>query len=134
MNIPTLFCFDLALIVDRLTENVEHPAEHFLPDRSRELSARIADAHSAGQSIRRRHGDTADYPLLFVRIYFEDSIRAVYYQFFVDGRHIIIKLHVDDRADDLTDPTLLCHVFALPFDVDCFQRRTFRKIGLTVLS
>ena len=120
VDVPALLRLDFALVVDGLAEDVEHAAEHPFPDRGRELPARIGHAHPAGQPFRRRHGDAADRTLLFVREYFEDGVRAVDDEFFVHGRHIAVELDVDDRADDLTDPALLSHVFALPFAVRCF--------------
>ena len=55
-------------------------------------------------------------PFPFVRQHFQDGIRPVDDQFFVDRRHIAFKFHVYDRADDLTDPTGIYHDCALPSD------------------
>src|SRR5581483_10412428 len=58
MDRATGFGMDRAAIVDRITEQIEHPSEGFFPDGHAERRAGVAHVHAARHSVGRsqRHG------------------------------------------------------------------------------
>lgn len=58
MDRMKLSCLNIALVVNRLAEYVEHAAECFGADRNLDLMTGVDDLHASGQSARRAQSQT----------------------------------------------------------------------------
>ena len=98
-------------VVERVTEDVEQPAEGRRTDRHPNGSAGALDGHSAGESFRVAEDDRAHAGRADVERHFQKHLPAVgpEAERFVDGRQVRFReLGLDDRAADRRDPARLC--------------------------
>ena len=118
---------DLALAVNRITDDVHHPAEGPLPHRDRDRSAGVFDLGAAHQPVGRVHRDRPDHVITAVLLHFEDKaalLAAVDLERVVDLRQILpLEDDVDDGTDDLVDAAgsrlLRLFLFLFRFLRDC---------------
>ena len=129
---PALLALDrLALLVDRLAEQVEDPAERVLADRDRDRAAGVDHGVAAAQAVGRVHRDRADAVVAEVLLDLErqvDRVAAVALgdldlERRVDLGQLIGEDGVDDDADHLLDPADVLVVAVLaPFSAISFLR------------
>ncbi len=95
------------LLVDRLAQDVEDPAQGHLPDGHRDGPARVRGFRPARQAVGRGHGHAANPVVAQVLLDLANDLHAVasgYVDGVVDGGQLARgKLDVDDRAGDLDD-------------------------------
>src|SRR5690606_11993248 len=92
---------DVALVVDGIPEYVHDAPERLLPDRYRDVLARIADAHATLQAFAGTHGDGAYDPVAELLLYLERDAGFIDHQRVVNlGDRVAWKLHVNHAAED----------------------------------
>src|SRR5690606_38009713 len=118
---------DVALVVDGIPEYVHDAPERLLPDRYRDVLARIADAHATLQAFAGTHGDGAYDPVAELLLYLERDAGFIDHQRVVNlGDRVAWKLHVNHGADDLYGSTV--HAFYLWFGGHNARRRSLVRI------
>ena len=107
--------FHGALAVDRLADDVEEPAERRLADRHGDRPAGGDRLHPAAQAVGRGHRDRAHPVVSEVLLHLGDHFAAVLAlddERVVDlGEVALFELDVEDRADDLDDPSGVRRLF-----------------------
>ena len=106
-------------MVNRLSEDIENTSQDFVADRYGNRRTSINRLHTAGQSIRRAHGDAAGHAVPKMLHDFDDQIDVDVAGFALDGNCIENfrqfpgwKFNIYDRSDDLYDFTSLrCSYF-----------------------
>ncbi len=101
-----------ALLVDRLSQDVEDAAERDIADRHHDRSARVEHLDAAGEAVGRGHGHGADPVVAEVLLDLAndlDTVAAHDLDGVVDPRQLAGgELDVDDRTGDLNHPAGSC--------------------------
>ena len=92
-------------IVDRLTDDVQNPAQRFRANRHRDWRAGVLDLAAAHQTLGGVHGDGPHGVFAQMLRHLKDQrvIAVLRVQRVQDLRQIAVELHVDNGADDLGD-------------------------------
>ena len=98
---------DLALAVDRLADDVQHPAQRPLADRHGDRTARVLDLGAPHQPVGRVHRDGSHHIVAAMLLDFQDEaalLATIDLERMVDLRQVLpLEDDVDDRTDDLVD-------------------------------
>ena len=112
VNLIALLGFHGAEAVNRLAENIQHPAQSFAADGNGNSLAEIFGLHSADEAFGGLHRDAADTAFAEMLLHFADEVDGVRrIEAFagdahgvVDGGQVVFgEFDVDDWADDLND-------------------------------
>ena len=108
----TLLMGNLAEVVDRIADDVHHPAQRSFANGHGDRTTRVGGFHSPHHAISRQHRNCAHAAFTKVLLHFSNHVdrlgnfEAVRRnpQRLVNRRQMLFsKLNVDDRADDLHD-------------------------------
>src|SRR2546429_1413843 len=110
MNRITLIRGDRALLVDRVTDDVEDAAHSPFADRHGDGAAAIHDFEAALHPFGGAHRDGADPIVAEMLLYFEREFTATRTghvvfdgEGVINGRKSAVEFHVHNRTDDLND-------------------------------
>ena len=112
MNRPGFRALDRFSVVNRVTQHVEHTAEHFLADRNFDRLAGRDDFHTATQTLTGREHDAAHGVAADMLCDLHDLTAAVqrHGQRFIDFRELAVIEHdVNDWAKHLDDDAFMLH-------------------------
>ncbi len=84
---------DIALLVDGVAENIEHPSQQLIPHGNLKGFAGVGDHGAAGQALRRRQGDAPDGVVVQLCKHLDDNLAL-----FARRQHI-----ADRRGDGKVD-------------------------------
>ena len=112
VNRHSLFEFDRAKLIDRLTNHVHHAPQRPAADRHRDWSVLVNGLHAAHHAVGGLHGDAAHAALTQVLLHLENHADRVghgktiahHFDGLIDRRQLPLgKLNVHRRARDLND-------------------------------
>ena len=98
---------DVALVVDRLAQEIHDAPKRAAADRKLDRVARVPDLHSADEAVRRRQGNRPHHLVAQVEgdlgRHVDVPCLVLDLQRGINGRQFVFKLHVHHRPDHLRD-------------------------------
>ena len=78
VDCPFLLCLWRLILIDRLSEHIEHSSKCILPHRHRNRCSCCDSIHAADETISRSHGDTSDCIVAQMLCNLNDQLSAVF--------------------------------------------------------